>query len=204
MTNYSTRKSHESLVHPTTKKSTTGLHTHHQTYLRLRMQNINPFLINPDQNNIRVRRLSRLLNLKERRPESRPLVDDLQELQLSFLDTHITRLLVFVQDALLPLGRARGFDQICRNQVLHVLDGSLNLLEVVITTSVQNQRRQFQRVVLGAPVEASKVLGQLLVEMENLVGVVVLARNRVDPEFLHEEDLVLSLDGGSTCKNLVT
>ena len=49
----------------------------------------------------------------------------------------------------------------------------------------------------GALVVAPEQLGQLLVEVEDDVGVPVLARHRVSPQLLHEEHLVRELRGGS-------
>ena len=49
----------------------------------------------------------------------------------------------------------------------------------------------------GALVVAPEQLGQLLVKVEDDVGVPVFARNRVRPQLLHEEHLVRELRGGS-------
>ena len=52
----------------------------------------------------------------------------------------------------------------------------------------------------GALVVAPEQLGQLLVEVEDDVGVPVFARHRVRPQLLHEEHLVRELGGGSWSK----
>ena len=49
----------------------------------------------------------------------------------------------------------------------------------------------------GALVVAPEQLGQLLVEVEDDVGVPVFARHRVSPQLLHEEHLVRELGRSS-------
>jgi hypothetical protein len=80
-----------------------------------------------------------------------------------------------------------------RNILTTSLRNGLQLLLALPKSDPVNERRQPGSFILAAFVVAPEKFGQLLVEVENKVGIAIFSRHRVGPQLFHEENLIREL-----------
>lgn len=100
-------------------------------------------------------------------------------------------------DGLLPIAGAHQLDKVGRNQVTDHLGHVGQLTLALAEADAVDVGGQPDGLFLGAAVVTAEEFGQFLMEVEDGIGVSILARHRVGPQFLHEEDLVSKLRSDS-------
>lgn len=78
-----------------------------------------------------------------------------------------------------------------------ILRYGLQFLFIFAEAHPEDKGRKLSRLLPGALVIAAQELGQLLVVVEDQIGVAIFAWHCVRPQLLHEEDLVGKLRIGS-------